>query len=237
MVVPAEKVEKLVLKNGDTKIVATVKYDESIVYKKVFNGKECDTISAPVSHGQRVGTVTFSYNGIEIATVDAVVKDGIEEDAVLSMMGKIKNFLFGKFMMTLLIIIGVIIVVYIIVVIVAICAGISDFITVIAGFTKHFVRIFIAVRRPRVGLLALINFFAINDENILVCFCAITIFIFFTGGGSVLFDSVTPITLVNGISVGAVILPFPVTVGVAVEIGYSIAYIATVFFNVTTAHT
>ena len=118
MVVPAEKVEKLVLKNGDTKIVATVKYDESIVYKKVFNGKECDTISAPVSHGQRVGTVTFSYNGIEIATVDAVVKDGIEEDAVLSMMGKIKNFLFGKFMMTLLIIIGVIIVVYIIVVIV-----------------------------------------------------------------------------------------------------------------------
>ncbi len=118
MVVPAEAVEKLVLKNGDTKISVTVKYDENVVYKKMFNGKEFDTISAPVSHGQRVGTVIFSYNGVEIATVDAVVKDGIEEDAVLSMMGKIKNFLFGKFMMTLLIIIGAIIIIYIIVVIV-----------------------------------------------------------------------------------------------------------------------
>ncbi len=118
MVVPAETVEKLVLKNGDSKIVATVKYDENVVYKKVFNGKECDTISAPVTHGQRVGTVTFSYNGLEIATVDAVVKDGVESDAVMSAMGKIKNFLFGKFMMTLLIIIGAVIVIYIIVVIV-----------------------------------------------------------------------------------------------------------------------
>ncbi len=117
MIVPAEDVEKLVPKNGDVEIITTLKYDENVVYKKKFNGKEYDTVSAPVSHGQRVGTVVFSYDGNELATVDAVVKDGIEEDAVLSMMGKIKDFLFGKFMRTLLMIIAAIVIVYVIVVI------------------------------------------------------------------------------------------------------------------------
>lgn len=118
MVTPAEKIEKLVLKNGNAEIVTTVKYDETVVYKKEFNGTQCDTVSAPVTAGQKVGTVTFSYNGTELATVDAVVKEGIEEDVVLSGLAGIKNFLFGPVMKTILYILGGIIVVYVLVVIV-----------------------------------------------------------------------------------------------------------------------
>ncbi len=118
MVVPSEKVERLVLKNGAADVVTTVNYDTSIVYKKEFNGKEYDTISAPVTHGQKVGTITFSYNGVELATVDAIVKDAVEEDGVLSGLNSIKTFLFGPVMMTIIYIIGGIIAVYIIIVIV-----------------------------------------------------------------------------------------------------------------------
>lgn len=126
MVVPAEKVERLVLKSSNTDVVTTVTYDTTVVYKKEFNETEYDTVSAPVSRGQRVGTVTFSYNGVELATVDAVTKDAVEEDSVLSGLDSIKNFLFGSVMKTVLYIVGGIIVAYIVVVIVmAVIRGVN----------------------------------------------------------------------------------------------------------------
>lgn len=117
MVYPAEAVEKLVLKNISGDITSTITYDTSLVYKKVFNGTECDTIKAPVSYGQKVGVITFTHGDKVVATVDAIVKDSAEEDKVLSSMASIKDFLFGPVMKTIFIIVVSILGIYIIVVI------------------------------------------------------------------------------------------------------------------------
>ena len=102
MVVPAENVEKLVLDIPDAIPEATLVYDETSVYKKEFNGKDYDTIDAPVSAGQKVGTIIYSYNGREIARVDAVAREGIESDGVKATLDNAKNFLFGGVMKTVL---------------------------------------------------------------------------------------------------------------------------------------
>ncbi len=96
MVVPCETVEKLVLNVDDYSLETELIYDESIVYKKEFNGSEYDTIDAPVTAGQKVGTVVFRYNGTEIATIDAVAKDGVAADGLKAAMEGIKSFLFGS---------------------------------------------------------------------------------------------------------------------------------------------
>lgn len=109
MVVPAEKVEKLVLDIPDAIPEPTLVYDESIVYKKEFNGSEHYTVDAPVNAGQKVGTITYSYNGIEVATVDAVARESVESDGVKATLDSAKNFLFGGVMKTVLyIIIGLV---------------------------------------------------------------------------------------------------------------------------------
>ena len=96
MVVPCEKVEKLVLDVEGGNVESKLIYDESVVYKKDFNGSEYDTIDAPVTAGQKVGTIVFTYNGAELARVDAVAKDGISSDGLKASLEKIKGFLFGK---------------------------------------------------------------------------------------------------------------------------------------------
>ena len=102
MVVPAENVEKLVLDIPDAIPEATLVYDETSVYKKEFNGKDYDTIDAPVSAGQKVGTIIYSYNGREIARVDAVAREGIESDGVQATLVNATNFVFGGVMKTVL---------------------------------------------------------------------------------------------------------------------------------------
>ena len=68
-----------------------------------------DTVDAPVSAGQRVGTVVYSYNGLELARVDAVAKDGVDSDGLKSVLESIKGFLFGDTMKTILyIVLGII---------------------------------------------------------------------------------------------------------------------------------
>lgn len=110
MIVPCEKVEKLVLDVEGYEVETKLTYDESIVYKKLFNETEYDTVDAPVSAGQRVGTVTFYYNGIELASVDAVAKDGVSSDGLKSALEKIKDFMFGPVVKTVLyIIIGIVV--------------------------------------------------------------------------------------------------------------------------------
>lgn len=109
IIVPAEEVEKLVLDIPDVVPEVTVIYDESTVYKKEFNGREYDTIDAPVNAGQKIGTIIYSYNGIEIAKVDAVARESVESDGVKAMLANTKSFLFGGVMKTVLyIIVGII---------------------------------------------------------------------------------------------------------------------------------
>lgn len=109
MVVPCEDIERLVLDIEGVEIKKTLIYDESLVYKKEFNGSMYDTVDAPVSAGQRVGTVVYSYNGLELARVDAVAKDGVDSDGLKSVLESIKGFLFGDTMKTILyIVLGII---------------------------------------------------------------------------------------------------------------------------------
>ncbi len=118
MVVPAENVEKLVINVEGVKLEYKLLLDESIVYKKDFNGKEYDTVDAPLTAGQRVGTIVYSYNGNELARVDAVIRDDIDSDGLKSAMDGVQGFLFGDVMMTVLYIIGAIIGVWILITVV-----------------------------------------------------------------------------------------------------------------------
>ncbi len=113
MIVPVTDIERLVISNETDNIQKEVKYDFNRVYVANFNGEETYTINAPVSAGEKVGVVVYSYNGTEIATVDVVVKEGVETDGVKVFLAKVEAFLFGDVMKTILIIIVVIIVLYI----------------------------------------------------------------------------------------------------------------------------
>ena len=110
MVVPCEKVEKLVLDVEGYNVEYDLIYDDSIVYKKEFTSGEYDTIDAPVVAGQKVGEVVFKYNGAVLATVDAVAKDGVSSDGLKATLESIKSFLFGKTVKTILfIVIGIVV--------------------------------------------------------------------------------------------------------------------------------
>lgn len=120
MVVPAENVERLVNFVGDTLAIETeLLFDETIVYKKVFNGKEYDTIDAPLTAGQRVGTIVFRHNGTtELARIDAVVRDDVDGDGLKSAMDSVEGFLFGDVMITILYVIGGLIVLWLLITVV-----------------------------------------------------------------------------------------------------------------------
>ncbi len=118
LVVPSEKLERLVLDIPDAKLETSVTYDTSIVYKKEYNGKEYDTVNAPITAGQRVGTVIYKYNGEEIARVDALAKVSVAEDTVRATIENVEDTLFGSVMMTILYVLGGIIALYVIIVIV-----------------------------------------------------------------------------------------------------------------------
>ena len=110
MVVPCEKVEKLVLDIEGYQIETKLEYDSDVVYKKMANDVEYDTVNAPIAAGQKVGTVTFSYNGNLLCTVDAVTKDGVSSDGVKAMFERIKEILFGKAAKTILfILVGIVV--------------------------------------------------------------------------------------------------------------------------------
>lgn len=115
MIVPETDVEKLVLDVEGGTLETKLVYDSNKVYKKEFNGKEYDTIDAPVTHNQKVGTIVYSFNGKEIATVSAVTKEGIEADNVKASLNGAKDFLFGSVMKTVLYIVGGLIIFYIVI--------------------------------------------------------------------------------------------------------------------------
>ncbi len=119
MVVPAETVESLILKSSKKNIKAVLTYDETIVYKKDFNGERYDTVRAPIEKGQRVGVITYTCDDIVLAQVDAVVKDGVSLDTVKNFFSEVEGFLFGPVMKTIFTVILVIIGLYIVAAIVA----------------------------------------------------------------------------------------------------------------------
>lgn len=115
LAVPAENVEKLVVKSLADKITFKVSYDEETVYPTTVNGKTYNTVKAPVARGQKLGTVTFYGSESELVTVDLVAKDNVESNELRSAWGKIKEFLFGDIMLTVLKVIVAIIALYVVV--------------------------------------------------------------------------------------------------------------------------
>lgn len=119
LVVPAADVERLIVGSKKDKITHKLSYDGDLVFRTTENGKEYDTVDAPVSRGQKVGTITYYCDGEQIAVTDAVAKEAVDSDTVRAALNNAKNLLFGKVMKTILIVLGVIIALYIIVVVVS----------------------------------------------------------------------------------------------------------------------
>ena len=113
-VVPEKKVELLVNNAVDiTKIEETIEFTD-IVYKSEFNDALVDTVNAPITKGEVVGTLTFSYSGNIIGSVNIVAQRTVDASGLLSTANKVTSFLFGSTMRTVLIIFGIIVIVYVI---------------------------------------------------------------------------------------------------------------------------
>ncbi|MBR0231821.1 MAG: D-alanyl-D-alanine carboxypeptidase [Clostridia bacterium] len=119
LVVPAADVERLIVRSKVDKITHKLVYDDELVFKTAANGSEYDTVNAPVARGQKVGTVTYYCDGEQIAAVDAVTKEAVDSNELLSMWDKFVAFLKSSTMKTILIVLGVIIVLYVIVAVVS----------------------------------------------------------------------------------------------------------------------
>ncbi len=120
MIVPETDSEKLVLNVEGGELTKTVTYNTDLVYKRVYENNEWDTMDAPVSAGQIVGTVTYYYNGAELVTLNAVTMTSIESDSVKAWLDNAKNFLFGDFMKTVIWILVIVVVGYAVISIVGI---------------------------------------------------------------------------------------------------------------------
>jgi len=118
LVVPSADVERLIVGSKKDKITHKLSYDGDLVFRTTENGKEYDTVDAPVSRGQKVGTITYYCDGEQLAVVDAVAKEAVESDAMKSMWKKITDFM-KNIMPTILIVVGVILALYVIVVVVS----------------------------------------------------------------------------------------------------------------------
>lgn len=85
-IVPRESVELLIPATTD------VQKDIRIEYKW-----DTEELTAPVSMGQKVGTVTVYYNN-ESITTDLITNSAVSESAALSLVDKVKTFLNSDFM-------------------------------------------------------------------------------------------------------------------------------------------
>ena len=112
MIVPREKVSKLVLFVDGVELETKVDFDTELVYKTENNGSTFDTVKAPIKKNQKVGVITYSYNGETIAVVDAVARENVDSNAAKSIFDTIKGILFSKTALIILCVIGGIIVLY-----------------------------------------------------------------------------------------------------------------------------
>lgn len=103
LIVPETTVESLLnLEASAETITKTVTYDTGVVFESEFEGAKVNTVNAPISKGTRVGTVTYSFNGMELATVNLVTKESVDASGMLTTIDNIKGFLFGDTMLTVL---------------------------------------------------------------------------------------------------------------------------------------
>ena len=70
-----------------------------------------DSYDAPIEKGQKLGTVTYSYHGTELASSDLVALTGVERSQILFYLDQIKNFIVSPLFLILLIILVLILVV------------------------------------------------------------------------------------------------------------------------------
>lgn len=111
-VVPEKKVELLVNKAVDlSQVERQITLDSSIVYESGEESK-ISTVKAPVLKGQVVGTLTFTYNGTVIGSVNLITQNTVDESKLMSTANRIKDFLFGSTMKVILIVFALIIVAY-----------------------------------------------------------------------------------------------------------------------------
>ena len=55
-----------------------------------------DSYDAPIAAGDKLGTVTYSYHGKELASTDLVALTGIERSQLLFFLDQFKNFLLSR---------------------------------------------------------------------------------------------------------------------------------------------
>ena len=69
------------------------------------------SIEAPVKEGQRIGSVTLSYKGNELVTMDLVASETVDRSELLTAFDGIKNVITSKwFVISLITIIGIVII-------------------------------------------------------------------------------------------------------------------------------
>ena len=119
LVVPAADVERLIVRSKADKVTHILSYDSELVFKTTANGSEFDTVEAPITRGQKLGTIKYYCDGEFLAEIDAVAKESVDSDAVRAALGKAKDLLFSDVMLTILKVLGGIVILYIIVVVVS----------------------------------------------------------------------------------------------------------------------
>lgn len=113
-VVLESRFEQLINKSTDLTLVErTITYNTEVVYKGDYSEAVVDMINAPVLKGQVVGTITFTYNGTELGSVNLIAQDSVDSSGLLSSLNRIKNFMFSSTMKYVLISFAVIIVLYV----------------------------------------------------------------------------------------------------------------------------
>ena len=79
----------VVVTNGKLKGIMPIDADKSKIERKIDLP---ESVNAPITQGQKIGTMTVSYNGVEYGSVDLVALNDISMSQVLYVADKIENF-------------------------------------------------------------------------------------------------------------------------------------------------
>lgn len=95
LLVPEKTIEMMVADPESAPIQSHITYDESRIYESEVNGKTWKTLDAPVRQGDVLGSVTYTQNGVVLATVALVAKDSVEPDTLKNTFAQLHDFLFN----------------------------------------------------------------------------------------------------------------------------------------------
>lgn len=74
-----------------------------------------ESYDAPIAAGDKLGTVTYSYNGTELASTDLIALTGVERSQLLFYLDQLKNFLFSSTFAMIVIVIIILLVVLLVI--------------------------------------------------------------------------------------------------------------------------